>query len=327
MKKALTALGLLMMAFCISCSKSDKHSDSVSDFDGQYTGHTYYGTQLLGNWVMEIKEGKVTGSYIQGTEMAMIAGTVSASGKLNVKINYADGTNVTVDATIANGKITGTWDNGGGMSGTLSGEKADDEEQNNFRHDGSYSGTATLNGINAADWNFVMVQHKVSGTFTDMTGVAFMTGDAKSDGEVAIDIVYDNGSIVKASLQITGTGISGTWTADGHTGNMNGEKEGNNASHHYDGVYEGEAYIQDQGIGAWIMIVQNNTAVGSYTGDGESGTVKGIVTSTGAVLFNAYEEDDFIVNVKATIHGNDITGIWRNSDGESGTLSGKKTNK
>lgn len=325
MKKIVTALSFMLIVFMLSCNKNDDGSSKSGSnaFDGMYKGQTYYNNTAIGTWSMTIQNSAVLGTYIQDGETANIKGTVAASGKLNLSIDYPDGEKITVDATISNGIITGTWYNGDGMSGTLSGEK-EDEGSNSNQLDGSYSGTATLNGVPAANWNFVIFNNRVSGTFTDVTGVAFIIGNANSTGTTTIEIVYDNGSIVNAALQISEGNVTGTWSADGNSGDVTGKKDNNNNTNKYDGTYEGEAFMDGEGIGSWTMIVKDNIAEGTYSGEEASGGVKGIVTSTGAVKFNAYQEEDFVVNVKASINGNNVTGSWSNNDGESGILSGSK---
>ncbi len=324
MKKLLSALSLLLILFTLSCNKTDKDELSGNTaFDGTYKGQTSYNTTVIGTWMMTIQNANVSGIYTQDGETVNIKGTVATSGKLSLNIDDSDGEKITIDATISNGQITGTWSNASGMSGTLSGEKEDEGASSNPL-DGSYKGTATLNGQTAASWNFVIINSRVSGTFTDATGVAFITGNTSSNSAAIIEIVYDNGSIVKASLQINGNSVSGTWSADGNSGYMTGSKESNNVTNNYDGMYEGEAFMDGESIGSWTMIVKDNIAEGSYSGDNGSGNVKGIITSTGSIKFNAYQQDDFVVNVNASITGNNVTGTWNNNDGESGTLSGTK---
>ncbi len=327
MKKTLPLLVCLFCAlFMLSCSKSDSGGEGtgVTKYDGKYKGNSFIDNQVLGSWEMNITNGNISGEYVQGGEVSALSGSVSESGAMNISFKDDEGTQVTINAVVQNGKITGTWSNGEGQSGTIEGEKEDDGNNSN-ELDGSYSGIATLNGTNAANWNFVIIQNKISGTFTDMTGTAFIIGNANSNGASSIEIVYDNGAIVNAALQISGGNVSGTWNADGNSGDITGKKDNNNTSNNYDGSYEGQAFMDGEGIGSWTMIIKNNVAEGSYSGEEASGSVKGIVTATGSIKFNAYfPEEDYVVNVKATITGNKVTGTWNDNEGDSGTLSGNK---
>src|SRR5690606_24249527 len=96
--------------------------------------------------------------------------------------------------------------------------------------------------------------------------------------------------------------VSGTWSAGGNSGEISGDKQNDQASHDYDGHYEGQVYQSGIPTGTWMMDIENNVAEGSYSGEETSGIVKGIVTATGSIKFNAYfPEEDYVVNVKATI--------------------------
>lgn len=325
MKKITLLLGFLCTLFVLSCSKSDDGTQKAGTdkYDGKYKGYAYFDNQIIGSWEMDILKGNISGTYTQATESASLSGSVSESGKMNLMVNYEDGTEITIAASIENGQITGTWSDGEGRNGTLSGTKEGGGSVTPS-HNGTYTGSATANGVEIATWDLAVVENKISGSFNDANSTAFIMGEINSKGDAQVDILYEDGAKAQATLKFEDNKVSGTWSADGNSGEISGDKQNDQASHNYDGHYEGQVYKSGNLAGTWTMDIANNIVAGAYSGDGEGGTVEGMVAADGKVFFNAYVEDDFVLNVKATISGTTVNGTWKNNEGDSGTFSGEK---
>ena len=121
MKKITLLLSLLCTLFVLSCSKSDDGNpkNGTDKYDGKYKGHAYLDNQIIGSWEMDILKGNISGVYTQATESATLSGSVSESGKMNLSVNYDDGTEITIDASIQNGQITGIWSDDEGCTSSL----------------------------------------------------------------------------------------------------------------------------------------------------------------------------------------------------------------
>lgn len=101
-------------------------SEATTTFDGDYSGQALTDGSSIGSWQMNIENGIVQGEYTEDEESIQFSGYVSKDGKLAFGIEFSDGVIASINATISNGNVAGTWSNTDGLSGSVSGSGGND---------------------------------------------------------------------------------------------------------------------------------------------------------------------------------------------------------
>ena len=91
----------------------------------------------------------------------------------------------------------------------------------------------------------------------------------------------------------------------------------------FDGLYEGEAYADGDKIGEWNFTITDQSVSGMFTAMGvNNSTIYGTVNSEGElslVIPDINASADAVINSTG-----DVDGTWKDDEGETGTINGKR---
>lgn len=193
--------------------------------------------------------------------------------------------------------------------------------------DGKYKGSFEMGGMEAGTWECTITNGAINGSMTQMGTSRNFTSTIKSNGSFAFEVTGIDGSKVKVQAMVVGTTVSGTWTSEGESGILYGEKisdGGSNPGDSFDGSYQGTASEGSTVVGTWQMTVSDGKANGTFVQAGASYSFSGTVQSTGTLNFSVSPEPGYTVVASLKIEGTSVSGTWADSEGDSGTISGQK---
>jgi uncharacterized protein (TIGR02145 family) len=102
-------------------SGTAKGTMAHTTFDNIYEGTASLGGQEIGSWTLTIADGEIDGEYKQEGETSPIRGFVTSAGELYAGIDFGDELFVTIEGSIEDDALTGSWSNSDDESGTISG--------------------------------------------------------------------------------------------------------------------------------------------------------------------------------------------------------------
>lgn len=334
MKKLFVFLSVfaLVTATFFSCKKDDKGDKTddkgdktpVNTYDGTYKGAAFLNGVEISQFTLNVTEGIITGSFSASGGVAVVTGNVYQGGNMEAVVTMSDNSKVNLNGKIADNKMSGTWTDDEGLSGTFEATKSGGSETKQY--EGKYSGEVNAGQQQIGTWEFTIIDGEVAGLVeTALTPNPMpMTGDVQANGTIDAEIISMDGSTYQLSATIKDNELTGSWSNLGLEGTLSGTKESSDANHNFDGAYEGQVNKNGAVIGTWNLNIAKNQAIGYYEEDGFEILVRGAVSTDGRIIFNTYKEEDYYINASATIEGNSLSGNWSNSDGESGTIVGQK---
>lgn len=198
-------------------------------------------------------------------------------------------------------------------------------ENNTTAFDGKYSGKVSQEGVHIGTFSFDVSGTTLSGNYNGFDVDFSFEGAVNESGEVDISIFFagDN-STTTVNASISGENLSGTWTnnLEGESGSVLGSK----ATQEFDGRYVGDVLVSGTEVGTFDLTITDALLSGTYLEEGTSYNINGYTNINGDISFNMYFEEDLSIStINASIEGNNLTGTFSNTLGDSGTISGSKT--
>jgi len=208
------------LLFACGGGDSKDETNASSNFDGSYNGIVKIGTVQIGTFSLTVTSGQVVGFFEDGFDVTQFTSTVNASGAFVVNISYPDGYAITGNLTISGTSIIGTWSDNEGGSGTVNGTT----ETTDF--DGTYVGTATVQGTEIGSFLVTILNGQINGSYTEEGVTTAVNGFVSTAGNISFNIVFDDGVIASIVGSVNGTTISGTFSnTEGMSGSFTGSKQ------------------------------------------------------------------------------------------------------
>lgn len=207
------------------------------------------------------------------------------------------------------------------LMGLLGCSKDDEISEKSLEYDGQYNGIASQSGTHLGVLQMTIEEGQASGYYDDGLSIQIdFYGTVYKGGKLDFGMSLNDGTLVDVSMVIDlDKNMTGTWSdSEGESGTLAGSE----ATGTFNGNYSGTASVGGSQIGDWQMTIENGSACGDYTEEGENTFFSGYVAKDGKLSFRIAVDDEVITSVNATITNGNVIGTWSNTDGQSGLLSG-----
>ena len=114
----------MLFGACRNDDDNNADDNTVTTFDGTYSGYAYEGTTRVGSYNVTINNGNISANNTNEADNMSVTGTVNAQGDVTATTVDSDEHTVNISATISGSEVTGTWkDTVEGDIGTITGSK------------------------------------------------------------------------------------------------------------------------------------------------------------------------------------------------------------